>query len=61
MRWADARAIATPTSIETQNRRAGPLNRPCVLAGAAHHVFHYELGGTAEAWIDITRPERGQG
>jgi hypothetical protein len=44
---------STQTPIETQNLRAYALSSACVLAGAEHHVFLYDIAGPAGTGVRV--------
>jgi hypothetical protein len=45
----------TQTPIETQNLRADALCRACLLAGADHRVFLYDLAGPGARGVPVDR------
>ena len=46
--------LRTQTPVDTQNTRADALSQACLLAGAEHRVFLYELAGTGQC-VQINR------
>jgi hypothetical protein len=53
----------TQTPIETQNVRADALSRACLLVGADHRVFLYDLAGPAARGVpvDCTKTSKPKG
>jgi hypothetical protein len=43
----------TQTPLETENHRADALRRACILAGAQHRTFLYDLAGPSSACLEI--------
>src|SRR5580704_11331463 len=46
--------LRTQTPVDTQNTRADALGLACLLAGADHRVFLYELAGAGH-YVQVNR------